>query len=298
VIDRSKSSFIMNNSDLSSRLHDLLASHPITGRLYSIPLLIFFAKQEELDKALPVFRSSDLCTIERDPIIDDAKLEFLPGNIHVDCAINGARQPGIVEFYTVCGQEQGPENAAAVVSYILTKYQPRFAISIGICAGVHQIRLSDVLFATSAVNYEAGKMNSDGGFELDLHLSYANKDVKGEVKKLIGEDESKIYHEGCMLTGSAVRKDADLLFSKYRERMPRDVKGLDMEANAFFTACKVCGVVAMPVIKGISDMGDAAKNDETHRICVERATKAGLRLLKNYFSKSQMQQHWKNQKKT
>ncbi len=48
--------------------------------------------------------------------------------------IAGGRQSREGGFYAVCGQKQGL-NAAAVVSYVLTKYQTKFAISIGICTG-------------------------------------------------------------------------------------------------------------------------------------------------------------------
>jgi hypothetical protein len=56
-------------------------------------------------------------------------------------------------------------------------------------------------------------------------------------------------------------------------------------------------VKALPVIKGVSDMGDGVKNDDTHRLCMRRAVVAGLNFLTMYFSHKQGQQYWKKNQK-
>ena len=179
-------------SDYSTQLHHLRQSDPLAGRLHRIPILIFCAKREELTLALEALKiETELATLE-ETIFDQYQTSFQIGHLEVTSGDGASRKTGILEFYLVCGPRQGPESAAATASRIMTLYNPQFALSIGICGGVPgQINITEILFASRAVNYEAGKKNQDGSFEMDLPVIGVEDHVTDEVKRLIGD--------GCLI---------------------------------------------------------------------------------------------------
>jgi hypothetical protein len=62
----------------------------------------------------------------------------------------------------------------------------------------------------------------------------------------------------------------------------RDGNALDMEASAFFAACSFYKVTALPVIKAVSDHGDAAKSDAFHGSALTNATEALVQFVQLY----------------
>lgn len=136
-------------SDYSTQLSALLQAEPLAGRLHSIPILIFCAKREELTLALEALKiETDLAPLE-EILHNQDETSFQIGHFEVKSGTGATRKTGIMEFYIVCGPRQGPESAAAAASRIMTLYQPKFAVSIGICGGVQgEINLTDILFAT------------------------------------------------------------------------------------------------------------------------------------------------------
>jgi hypothetical protein len=63
----------------------------------------------------------------------------------------------------------------------------------------------------------------------------------------------------------------------------RDGHALDMEASAFFAACDFYGVKALPVVKAVSDFGDAHKSDAHHSACLRAATDAVVAFVQLYL---------------
>lgn len=78
------------------------------------------------------------------------------------------------------------------------------------------MKITDVVFAEAATNYQEGKMEYVEG-ELSLRPDYnrVQYDV-GDMQAFADSASRPTYHYGEFLSGSSVRTDAHLIFEKIR----------------------------------------------------------------------------------
>ena len=256
-------------------------------QIRSIKTLLFCAKQEELSILIQKLQiPTDLGEINaKVDHIDSRRCAFYFGKVRI--LVGDRVKP--VSFYACCGSHQGPVSSGITLAYLLERYKPKYVISVGICGGIvssveGEVQLGDVVFACKAMNYEAGKYESNGELKLDMDAKSAANGMENDAKRLIENEHHHRWMIGTMIIGSAVRKDAVDLVAKHGKSLPRDIKAIDMEASTIFEVCHFFGVEAMPVIKSISDMANQAKNDNLHERCLMSAGRAALEFLKAFHS--------------
>ena len=244
-------------------------------------LLIFTAKQEELNKVLARFRNERSITMVRDSdrVQDENRWTYFPGELTL-------RNRSVVKFALTSGFRQGPESFAIFAARVLALYPSEYALMVGICAGdpVKKMKLNDVVFACKSFNYEEGKtkVDEDGAEEfLPEYKSYGTAEgVENEVKALL--EKRGGFKTSPMVAGASVQENAQKVFEKCR-LADRKVAALDMESSAFFAACHYSKVKALPVIKAVSDAGDQRKDDSQHGRALANAADAAIEFVDYYF---------------
>jgi len=152
---------------------------------------------------------------------------------------------------------------------------------VGICAGYgEKVFLQDIIFASSAINYEEGSVTASGGFESDSAFFGPDSSADQCAREMKFKQENlKI---GTMISGSAVRRDVDAFVARSKS-LNRNIVALDMEASAFYEACEIHKVISLGVVKSVVDLGDGKKNDDLHPRCLRAIAKFFLQFLLEYF---------------
>ena len=136
-----------------------------------------------------------------------------------------------------------------------------------------------VVFGTSSVNYEEGKVDTKGNMHLDQFVHQASQELTGKAKRLITLKKRVDYVDGAFATGSAVRLDQKRLMKELKQSLSRHVKALDMEADAVLFAGEFHRIDAF-VIKAVADLANGKKNNKNHEECLKKAGIAALELMK------------------
>lgn len=86
-----------------------------------------------------------------------------------------------------------------------------------------RIRLGDVIFGETAINYEEGKMEAVDG-QLVSRPDYNRVAVhSGDMQAFAESKERPKLHYGEYISGSAVRGDADVVFEKIRSSVRHEL---------------------------------------------------------------------------
>ena len=81
-------------------------------------------------------------------------------------------------------------------------------MSVDICTGVEgQVKPKHVVFGTSSVEYEEGKVDTKSNIHLDHLCIRLSQELVGKAKQLITLKKRPDYIDGVFATGSAVRLD-------------------------------------------------------------------------------------------
>ncbi len=184
-------------------------------------LLIWFAKQEELNKVLDGARALDQAncplTINPDFKVDSDNLQVYSATLKMregqsmstrDCY---CCSHAAVEAFVTTGFKQGVESAGIALGRLLTRYKPKNAIMAGICCALD--KKGKTVMAHSAFNYEEGKTNADGMIDLDGDRHDATMGVK-EAMTTISTGDTYLDGPVVMISGSSVRRDASAVFEK------------------------------------------------------------------------------------
>ncbi|KAI9144512.1 hypothetical protein BKA69DRAFT_1164377 [Paraphysoderma sedebokerense] len=276
-------------------------SSDVKYNLKSRPLCIITAKREELVEVLKRLQelsdsgdNSKKTSVYLDPLpVTSNGCTFHLGHIRISTVkfeneVKGNTTPEgsdrIIHFYATCGYRQGLQSFAVYGTRIFSLYEPKYAIMVGICCGdKNKLGLQDVVFASKAIPFEEGKTLPDGNLSPDTNPETASEGISDAAIALIKNSKRKDWHHGTMLSGGTVRMNAIDVFKRVQQNIDRSSNALDMEASAFFAACKQCGVVALPVIKAVVDFGDMSKSDVEHLVSLHKATDATVDFLKDYF---------------
>ena len=196
----------------------------------------------------------------------------------------------------------GMIDAAVITSRIINSLHPKNMIMTGICAGVKgKTELGDVILASPAWDWQAGKYSSDGQddrwFSIAPHhididpvvfRSFINTFNDGSIMSLIQEARdynSRLQtkaHAGPVATGSSVLADTEAV-EKIKQQH-RNLIGIEMEVYGFYAAC-LHGQLPKPrffAIKSVCDMADSEKGDSVQ----EYAAYASATAAFNYITRN------------
>lgn len=187
-----------------------------------------------------------------------------------------------VSFVVASGVRQGPEWGGAGLMGLLSWLQPRAVVMVGMTAADKEAGADygDVMYGYAATNIAAGKRGSDGQLRRDQMTSgstsaesFAGSLALVPLKDVFGA-EVKLREDGRVLDCSYVCGPEVVESGFLRETAARrSDKAYDMESSAFFAAvelynrmCECKGddrVMALGVLKGVSDHADASSRDKT-----------------------------------
>jgi nucleoside phosphorylase len=152
-----------------------------------------------------------------------------------------------------------PVNGIALTD-IIRKYQPRYVIYIGTCAGLHPTENNegDVLIPEYVYAYDSGKYDDKGIFRVE-HRHYdlsqtlrtmASDMIEKNSKYRFGIEQNCGFCSGASVVSNKTKRN-QIIKGKNRK-----VAGFDMEAYSLAVINQFCDDVDTIVIKGIMDFGE------------------------------------------
>lgn len=192
------------------------------------------------------------------------------------------RDHGNLSVVAASARRKGMPSSAALASKMVARFQPKFVVMLGICAGVKdKTNYGDVIVADPSWDWGSGKHSekADGTrvfmaapypHPLDTHISQLAMEL-GSDEKVAREiqfgwngdlPEGKLtIRVGPMASGAAVLATSDAMQPITAQN--REVLGVEMEAYAVMASADfACKPSPIPVaIKSVCDYADAEKND-------------------------------------
>lgn len=183
----------------------------------------------------------------------------------------------------------GREQAQATAAKLMQAQPVQCLAMCGICAGRRgKVALGDVIFADRLWSYDAGKLTVENGerrFQGDM-LQYRpsplwvqrmqHLTIPANAPWLSTASGFK-HHVGPIATGAAVCEDADI-FARLAASM-RKVLGIEMEASALGALGEIHEIPVL-IAKGVSDYGDANKDDRYQTFAARAAAECLIKLLR------------------
>ncbi|MBU6340454.1 MAG: 5'-methylthioadenosine/S-adenosylhomocysteine nucleosidase [Bacteroidetes bacterium] len=169
------------------------------------------------------------------------------------------------QFEVIC-VETGMRNAemALATEQAIREFNPQLAILFGICGGIKDVGIGDLLIANKIYAYDVGK-EDPGGFktrpvalslsgELLARAQTLSRSTQWHQRcKLPVQEDARVFI-GAIAAGDKVVADVDNeTFNRIRTHY-NDALGLEMEAYGFGTAIQAHRLVYGMVLRGVSDM--------------------------------------------
>ncbi|WP_224242477.1 phosphorylase family protein [Hyalangium gracile] len=213
-----------------------------------------------------------------------------------------------------CTGFAGNSEAAAATQEVITRYKPRLVLLMGIAAGIRgKVKIGEVILSERVIAYEHAALvaSQDGGAsrvehrpEIDrvshsLHqdiiaynpdparLEVGFRRIQGEYPMATSGKEQAlqadvasaiILRTATVASGEKLLRDPARLVAVRQEQHGKVEVG-EMEAAGLVDACRRNNTPWL-VIRGISDFGDALKNDSFH----EFASRAAATVLADFLA--------------
>ncbi|MBY5571472.1 response regulator receiver protein [Rhizobium leguminosarum] len=214
---------------------------------------------------------------ERDAFSSDPSFKFESIQRHGldlwDCEIDG-RQGAIVKL-----PRMGLVNATAITARILELYAPSVLAMSGICAGVGDAKLGQLLVTDLCWEYQSGKWLGDI-MEAEPYQVTVDQNTRGTLAKLVEEPnllktlekeyagearpsiksnpKMAIFSSGSAVIASEKRLDAV-------KQQHRKIQGIDMEIYGFHRAAELSvNKTNVFSCKVVVDKANESKDDELH----------------------------------
>lgn len=173
--------------------------------------------------------------------------------------------------WDVCVVESGRGNArsASVTALGCTYFSPDIVLLVGVAGSLKSdVKLRDVVAATSVVNYEAGK--DEGIFlprpgyglpawVLEQRAIAVERNGRWQRRLLVDADEAELNaHTAQLVTGEKVVGSLDSATIKLIRQNHSQAYAVEMEGGGFHQAARELAIPAL-VIRGISDLCDEDK---------------------------------------
>lgn len=173
----------------------------------------------------------------------------------------------------------------------IQKFHPQFVLLIGIAGGVKDVRIADVLIATKAYSYEAGKEDADGfkarpsaeSFSADL-LAFAQQISRSPdwKKRTADQAAGAQVFMGPIAAGDKVVASANNPTYQRIKQHFNDTLGLEMEVAGFATALQKYRHIHSLAIRGISDLCEGKSETDKENwqpVAADRAAAVAFELL-------------------
>jgi len=177
-----------------------------------------------------------------------------------------------------------PFGSINTIHHALAKWKPLIIIMLGICAGLKNQQIGDVVVARELISYEEGKQFDN------LFISRASYYYPGEVYKLfdnldldqISNDGSKFrIYKGSYLCGEKLVDSPDFKKSLL-EKFPES-EALEMEGHGVGSACVSNKLYNWIIVKGICDYAENKNNNGNKSDNQRKAMLNAILVARNIF---------------
>jgi len=214
--------------------------------------------------------------------------------------INGMR----CNVVTSCATRMGMVSTAIRASRLVSAFQPRLCVMVGICAGVKEkVEIGDPILADPAWDYQTGKYVVGEGasaFEIAPHQVPIHEGVR-ERFEILRKDSDLAreirdgwqgmpyrtdlkFHVGPIASGGAVLADGTTLVDFVKQQQ-RQLVGVDMELYGMYCACSQTGgrTPAFFGIKSVCDFADPYKSDTHQRYAAYTSARTLDAFLRRFY---------------
>lgn len=208
-------------------------------------------------------------------------------------SVHGATGP--VDLVAIRALQQGQRSMMATLAYLRQHVDPAIYVIVGIGGGINdRLVIGDVVVANRVIYYDLRRETPDGvrhrGEARDApavitHAVNSFFDDHGEPAKLdAGPGRPFRVRHGPIGSGDALVTDAESWIRKFLLTYNEFTLAVDMEAAALTQFCHEAAPPAPGwlVIRGISDLADAAKNED-HQASAARNAAITLQHLLPYL---------------
>lgn len=203
------------------------------------------------------------------------------------------------KFVCAHSSQMGMIAASFMTRVLWEKYYPKLIIMTGICGGVRNVNLGDVIVADRSWDWQSGKWLHSGEFDSAPDHKEASPDIVALARGTEDislqfwknqdqrpETQPKV-HVGPMLSGSAVVEDPSkhAIFVKQH----RKAIAVDMECYGvyFATDLSVDPQSKFICIKCVSDLADRNKTDNYQTYCSELSATVGFEVALKFLRSAQ-----------
>ena len=298
------SMFPFTGEQVKGRLDSLSLQEPIYNlkKLADISVGLFQAEINAREAARP----PDLLVITAIPIElaaakkvfgigEDVPARYSNNGIHF-WTVTIQRADGPLSCVIASLGNAGNVNASAVTTLLLSELKPRKVLMMGIAAGRRKkLRLGEVILSERIVYYEGGTAHAGGKIALrpemqrprfttqqDLNAYFATASLSERLQKRAeqlgfaipvesqaGDVAVKLMvSPATIASGELLIRDPEV-FEKFQGIHDKALVA-EMEAYGVFDACEKQNVPVL-VVRGITDHGDATKDDMLHHAASEAA---------------------------
>ncbi|MEW5620700.1 hypothetical protein ABGT18_05125 [Pseudomonas putida] len=203
------------------------------------------------------------------------------------------------KFVCAHSSQMGMIAASFMTRVLWEKYYPKLIVMTGICGGVRNVNLGDVIVADRSWDWQSGKWLHSGEFDSAPDHKEASPDIVALARGT--EDISLQFwksqdqrpgtqpkvHVGPMLSGSAVVEDPSkhAIFVKQH----RKAIAVDMECYGVYFAAdmSVDPQSKFICIKCVSDLADRNKTDNYQNYCAELSATIGFEVALKFLRSAQ-----------
>jgi len=206
--------------------------------------------------------------------------------------------------YTIIVREPGMRNAdmALATERAIQSFQPNIVLLIGIAGGVKDVKIGDVVVASSVFNYDSGKESTDGYLARPTEISFSEellaraqalqRSTAWKSRTSDGAPEANVLIAPIAAGDKVVAGTDNPTYQRIVQHLSH-IKALEMEAGGFGLAVQPHRNLHALVIRGISDL--CAGKAETDRqnwqlVAAERAAAFALQLLNELDASSFLHQ--------
>jgi nucleoside phosphorylase len=165
---------------------------------------------------------------------------------------------------------QGNQRAASAAERAISRFEPEVAMFVGIAGGVKDVKLGDVVAATSVHGYEAGKAKAkeflprpDAGrssFRMEERAKF--EATRERWKELSTEAAHATAHVAPIAAGEKVVASNRSAVAKFLKKEYSHVLAVEMEGRGFLEATHANHLDAI-VVRGISDLLSKKQESDT-----------------------------------
>ncbi|WP_405118252.1 hypothetical protein [Pseudomonas leptonychotis] len=199
-------------------------------------------------------------------------------------------------FICAHSTQMGMVAATFMVRALWERFLPKLIIMTGICGGLRDACLGDVIVAERSWDWQSGKWPASGEFEAAPDHKEANAELVALAR---GTDEvadsfwstqesrpsqKPIVRVGPMVSGSAVVEDPKKheLFT----RQHRKAIAVDMECFGFYFTSEMSSELKPKAlcVKAVSDLADRNKSDNYQDYCSHLSAVVAFEVVRKYFA--------------